>query len=198
MLFRSGFSPSGTPAPPVSERSALDRWALSEAHRTAREVDAALDQFDTQRAGRLLSGYIDDLSNWYVRRSRRRFWDPQGDVDPVEKDSAYRTLHHALVEADCIGSAAHVSMLARVPGRSGRRILSMRERNAIVSELVRILRTARRGRFEIRPTDQDVHLAVERVLTERLGARVRGIHDRHGIEYRYGEWRGMLEAVVSR
>jgi isoleucyl-tRNA synthetase len=84
----SGFEPSSTPAPPVAERSALDRWALSEAHRLARDVDDALASYDTQRAGRLLSGYVDDLSNWYVRRSRRRFW--AGDP------AALATLHECL------------------------------------------------------------------------------------------------------
>ena len=70
----SDFEP-GTAAPPAfADRPALDQWALSEAHRLARDVDAALDAYDTQRAGKLLSAYIDDLSNWYVRRSRRRFW----------------------------------------------------------------------------------------------------------------------------
>lgn len=53
----------------------MDRWLLSEAHRLARDVDAALEQFDTQRAGRLISAFVDDMSNWYVRRTRRRFWD---------------------------------------------------------------------------------------------------------------------------
>ena len=66
----------------------LDRWALSEVHRVALEVDTALEDFDTQRAGRALAGYIDDLSNWYVRRSRRRFWD--GDA------AALSTLHECL------------------------------------------------------------------------------------------------------
>ncbi len=66
----------------------LDRWALSEAHRLAREVDAALEAFDTQRAGRLLAAFVDDLSNWYVRRSRRRFW--AGDP------AALATLHECL------------------------------------------------------------------------------------------------------
>ncbi len=84
----AGFEPTTTVAPPVAERPALDRWALSEAHRLAREVDAALDAYDTQRAGRLLSAYVDDLSNWYVRRSRRRFW--AGDP------SALATLHECL------------------------------------------------------------------------------------------------------
>ena len=84
----SDFEP-GTAAPPAfADRPALDQWALSEAHRLARDVDAALDAYDTQRAGKLLSAYIDDLSNWYVRRSRRRFW--AGDA------SALSTLHECL------------------------------------------------------------------------------------------------------
>jgi len=84
----AGFEPGVTPAPPVEERSALDRWALSEAHRLAQGVDAALEDFDTQKAGRLLAAYVDDLSNWYVRRSRRRFWSG----DPA----ALATLHECL------------------------------------------------------------------------------------------------------
>jgi isoleucyl-tRNA synthetase len=84
----SGFEPTTTAAPPVAERPALDRWALSEAHRLARDVDTALEAYDTQKAGRLLSAYVDDLSNWYVRRSRRRFW--AGDP------SALATLHECL------------------------------------------------------------------------------------------------------
>ncbi|WP_375503713.1 isoleucine--tRNA ligase [uncultured Jatrophihabitans sp.] len=70
------------------ERTMLDKWALSEAHRVTREVDEALDAFDPARAGRVLADYIDDLSNWYVRRSRRRFWDG----DPA----ALGTLHECL------------------------------------------------------------------------------------------------------
>jgi len=66
----------------------LDNWAVSQATRLARDVDQALEQFDTQRAGRFIAEYVDDLSNWYVRRSRRRFWD--GD------HAALSTLHHCL------------------------------------------------------------------------------------------------------
>jgi isoleucyl-tRNA synthetase len=70
------------------QRTALDRWAVARAHETALEVDRALESFDTQLAGRALAAYIDDLSNWYVRRSRRRFWDG----DPA----ALGTLHECL------------------------------------------------------------------------------------------------------
>jgi isoleucyl-tRNA synthetase len=70
------------------EPTALDRWALSRAHGLAAAVDDALENFDTARAGKYLADYIDDLSNWYVRRSRRRFWDG----DPA----ALSTLHSCL------------------------------------------------------------------------------------------------------
>ncbi len=66
----------------------LDRWAVAQAARLARDVDKALEEFDTQRAGRFIAEYVDDLSNWYVRRSRRRFWDAE--------HRALSTLHHCL------------------------------------------------------------------------------------------------------
>lgn len=83
----AGWTPSAAdPAP--TDRPVLDRWVLSQAQALAAGVDDALDGFDTQRAGRLLSTFVDDLSNWYVRRSRRRFWEG----DPA----ALATLHEAL------------------------------------------------------------------------------------------------------
>jgi isoleucyl-tRNA synthetase len=75
-------------APAPADRPLLDRWALAELYRTVGEVDAALEEFDTARAGRRLAEFVDDLSNWYVRRSRRRFWD--GD------DAAFATLYECL------------------------------------------------------------------------------------------------------
>jgi isoleucyl-tRNA synthetase len=66
----------------------LDQWARNETDRVAAEVDAALEAYDPARAGKALFGLIDDLSNWYVRRSRRRFWEG----DPA----ALATLHECL------------------------------------------------------------------------------------------------------
>ncbi|HLZ38312.1 MAG TPA: isoleucine--tRNA ligase [Mycobacteriales bacterium] len=83
----NGWAPSAA-APPPPQRPLLDRWVLSELTATAGEVEAALEDFDSARAGRRLSAFVDDLSNWYVRRSRRRFWDG----DPA----ALATLHEAL------------------------------------------------------------------------------------------------------
>jgi isoleucyl-tRNA synthetase len=78
----------GDDAPTVADRPALDRWILGEAHRLIEQVTGALENFDTQRAGAQLAAFIDLLSNWYVRRSRRRFWN--GDA------SALATLHETL------------------------------------------------------------------------------------------------------
>ncbi|MGY1847935.1 MULTISPECIES: isoleucine--tRNA ligase [unclassified Blastococcus] len=84
----NGWDPATAPAPARAERPLLDRWALAELAAVTRDVTAALEDFDTQGAGRLLAQFVDDLSNWYVRRSRRRFWD--GDA------SALGTLHEVL------------------------------------------------------------------------------------------------------
>jgi isoleucyl-tRNA synthetase len=83
-----------TPAPAPADRPLLDRWVLAELHRTVREVDEALEGFDTTAAGRRLTEFIDDLSNWYVRRSRRRFWEgPEG--GPANA-AAFATLYDCL------------------------------------------------------------------------------------------------------
>ena len=66
----------------------LDRWAISRLNATVEIVIDRLDNFDATSAGRAIAAYVDELSNWYVRRSRRRFWD----ADPA----AFGTLHTAL------------------------------------------------------------------------------------------------------
>ncbi len=83
----ASWSPSEE-VPAVADRPVLDRWAISELNRVTGGVDEALDGFDTARAGQLLAAFVDDLSNWYVRRSRRRFWDG----DPA----ALATLHECV------------------------------------------------------------------------------------------------------
>ncbi len=82
------------PAPAVSERPLLDRWVLSELHAVARDVTASLEGFDTAAAGRRLAAFIDDLSNWYVRRSRRRFWDGPAAAGGA---SAFATLYECVI-----------------------------------------------------------------------------------------------------
>ena len=76
-------------APARQDRTDLDRWALSRLQATVELVRERLDDFDATTAGRAVQGFVDELSNWYVRRSRRRFWDG----DPA----AFATLREALV-----------------------------------------------------------------------------------------------------
>jgi isoleucyl-tRNA synthetase len=84
----NGYRPGVTPVPELPDRPLLDQWAVSELHATVQDVTEALEGFDSLRAGRRLQQLIDDLSNWYVRTSRRRFWDG----DPA----ALGTLHEVL------------------------------------------------------------------------------------------------------
>jgi isoleucyl-tRNA synthetase len=91
-----GVDPDAATAPPVSSRPHLDRWILSRLAGTVREVREGMDAYDVTGAGRRIQAFVDDLSNWYVRRSRRRFWNPggEGGEDGV---AAFQTLHTCLV-----------------------------------------------------------------------------------------------------
>jgi isoleucyl-tRNA synthetase len=74
--------------------STLDLWIISELNKLVADVDNALETYNPTEAGRRLEGFVDDLSNWYVRRSRRRFWKSENDTDKL---SAYATLYECLV-----------------------------------------------------------------------------------------------------
>ncbi|MGH3442452.1 MAG: isoleucine--tRNA ligase, partial [Nitriliruptorales bacterium] len=89
-----GWSPTD-PAPPVAERHVMDRWVLAELADVVDVVDSGLERYDIATASRRLERFVDDLSNWYVRRSRRRFWKAAED-DPQDKTAAYATLHTCL------------------------------------------------------------------------------------------------------
>jgi isoleucyl-tRNA synthetase len=88
-----GWTPA-TPALPVSERPELDRWVLSELHQLIETVTAGMEAYDVTTSGRAIERFVDDLSNWYIRRSRRRFWKTESDAD---KNAAYATLYECLV-----------------------------------------------------------------------------------------------------
>ena len=74
--------------------SELDRWLLSELHTLVRDVTQAYEAYDVTGATRPIQGFVDHLSKWYLRRSRRRFWKSESDAD---KQAAYATLYEALV-----------------------------------------------------------------------------------------------------
>ena len=90
-----GFDPDHA-APAVHERPATDRWILSRLAGTVRDARDAMDAYDVTTAGRRIEAFVDDLSNWYVRRSRRRFWNPGG-IASEDAGAAFHTLYECLV-----------------------------------------------------------------------------------------------------
>jgi isoleucyl-tRNA synthetase len=93
---------SAAPAPPVEERPALDRWAMARLDQTTALVREALDAYDPIDACRALEDLVEDVSKWYVRRSRSRFWreavgGERSDHDRADKQSAHATLYCVLL-----------------------------------------------------------------------------------------------------
>jgi isoleucyl-tRNA synthetase len=81
--------------PPANERPDMDRWILAELDATVREVRQALDAYKSHVAARRLEAFVDALSNWYVRRSRDRFW---ASGESADKAAAFATLYEVLVD----------------------------------------------------------------------------------------------------
>ncbi len=82
----------------------LDRWLLSELHTLIRDVTTAYDEYDVTGATRPVQVFVEKLSTWYLRRSRRRFWKSDSDDD---KSSAYATLYAALVRDQQVARTCH-------------------------------------------------------------------------------------------
>ncbi|TEU04660.1 MAG: isoleucine--tRNA ligase, partial [Dehalococcoidia bacterium] len=78
----------------ISEKAVLDRWVISELNQLIADVTKAMEGYNPTDAGRRIQDFVEDLSNWYVRRSRRRFWKSESDADKL---SAYATLYECLV-----------------------------------------------------------------------------------------------------
>jgi isoleucyl-tRNA synthetase len=86
----------------LNERPEIDRWVLSKLHSLIQEVDAAYNDYEPTKAGRLIQEFVSDqLSNWYVRLCRRRFWKSD---DAADKTSAYQTLYTCLETVALLGS----------------------------------------------------------------------------------------------
>ncbi len=87
----------GSPALAVQPPNELDRWIISELNDLVRQVDRDLDALNPTSAGRRIQEFTDLLSNWYVRRSRRRFWKPASERGDEDKTSAYVSLYSCLL-----------------------------------------------------------------------------------------------------
>jgi isoleucyl-tRNA synthetase len=78
----------------AEDRFEIDRWIISELNLTVKKVNELMDDFNVTESGRVIQNFVDVLSNWYVRRSRRRFWKSEEDKDKI---SAYVTLYECLI-----------------------------------------------------------------------------------------------------
>lgn len=79
--------------------NSLDQWIVSRVHQLTQQIDAAMVEYDLPNAMKPILPFLDDASNWYVRRSRKRFWKSDDDAD---KNDAYRTLHYVLVRLSLV------------------------------------------------------------------------------------------------
>jgi len=172
---------------PVAQRSELDRWILAELDDTVRHMSASLEAFDATGAGRRLDRLVDDLSNWYVRRSRRRFWKSAAEADT---QAAFLTLWECLTTiaklsapftpfvADEIytnltstGAEEYPSVhLARWPQPDGARTNdSLRTGMALARRLVALGRAARTdARVRVRQPLSRALIVMPRAEAERL------------------------------
>ena len=80
--------------PSESLTNPLDQWVVSRLHQLIEQIEKSMDAYDIPNAMKPILPFIDDASNWFVRRSRRRFWKSEDDAD---KEQAYKTLHYVLV-----------------------------------------------------------------------------------------------------
>jgi isoleucyl-tRNA synthetase len=93
----NGFVPADPSIPVPDDRSLLDRWMLSRLAATVQAATESLDGYEPFPAATAIAELVDDTSNWYVRRSRRRFWRTDPDADPADSLGAQATLHEVLV-----------------------------------------------------------------------------------------------------
>jgi isoleucyl-tRNA synthetase len=150
-----GWSPSDED-PPVAERPVLDRWVLSRLATVERGVDEAMTAYDVTAAMRALMEFVDDdVANWYVRQSRKRFYD----VDTVDSRAAFATLHEVLavtcrllapvapfisdwMHRELTGESVHLAPFVRVASDS-LRDEALEQTMAALRELARLGRGAR-------------------------------------------------------
>ena len=114
------------PLVPVAERPEIDRWLLSNLQALTATTNREFAEFNAQEVCRAAAGFIDDLSNWYIRRNRRRFWRSR-DAGDRDKLAAYQTLYHraprvdeAPGPADSVSHRADVRQFARRRARGQR------------------------------------------------------------------------------
>ena len=160
----------------------LDRWICSSMETLIADVTAAMDEYDLQRAVRPFVAFIEDLTNWYIRRSRRRFWKSQNDGDKLH---AYRTLRYVLVQLSKVaapftpfisetiyrnlkgkGDPESVHLCDFPTARAGARDLALEREMAAVQTIVKLGRQLRVD------NDLKVRQPLAKILVAGVGTRL--------------------------
>jgi isoleucyl-tRNA synthetase len=105
----SGLKPGELPEDPIDNlTNILDKWIVSRVHQLGQSIDENMQKYDIPNATKPIFKFLDDASNWYIRRSRKRFWKTDNDED---KNNAYKTLHYVLTQLSII-TAPFIPFLA--------------------------------------------------------------------------------------
>ncbi len=148
-----GWTPSSV-APPVAERDELDRFVIAELHQLVKQVTEAFDSYDVPGATRPVQAFVEMLSNWYVRLSRRRFWKSASDADKL---GAYATLYECL------------TTVAKLVAPTMPFLADMLYRNLVVGEASDVPESVHLAYFpEYDPALIDLKLIDDMRLVERL------------------------------
>jgi isoleucyl-tRNA synthetase len=184
-----GWSPADG-APPATERPDIDRWVLSRLDDTVRDVTERMEAYDATGAGRAIEALVDDLSNWYVRSQRRRFWGGRSGAAGDDARAAFATLHEALATVSLLlapfcpfvseelhdnlvaghdDAAAPSVHLADWPRPGDRHDPSLEEGMAAVREAVRLGRGARAvSKLKVRQPLAEAVVACPPTLADRV------------------------------
>jgi isoleucyl-tRNA synthetase len=193
-----GWDPASSPAATGALRP-IDRWILSRLDGTTTEVTERLEDFDATGAGRVIEAFVDDLSNWYVRASRRRFWGgrqgAEEDADArADADAAFATLHECLAKLALLvapfcpfvaeemhgtlvaahdPAAAESVHLADWPAPGGRRDAGLEAAMASAREAVAVGRGARaEAKLKVRQPLSEAVVACPPEVADRIGSLV--------------------------
>ena len=186
-----GYDPS-IPAPPAAQRPELDRWIVSEMHQLIRSTTAALDAYEPQTAVREIDEFVGRLSNWYVRRSRRRFWKSEVDSDKI---SAFATLHECLTTLAKLMAPFTPFMAEEIYqniGRSGGRESVHLEDWPTVDESLIDTRLGDATRLAVRLS------GLGRAARSKAGIKVRQPVSRVAFKLRSPEERALLDQVADQ
>ncbi|HZM16449.1 MAG TPA: isoleucine--tRNA ligase [Candidatus Krumholzibacteria bacterium] len=169
-----GWEPASLERPAASSRRhQLDRWILSASERLLRQATAAMEEYELQRAIDPIVQFVDELTNWYIRRSRRRFWKSENDEDKLQ---AYETLYAVLLHT-CHVLAPYTPFIADAMYRN--LVGPLLARGAAVADSVHL-----RDWPEARPAEEDEDLDQRMDLVIRAVSMGRALRTSHGLKVR--------------